>query len=58
MNSTDLDITWATLWARAIGLPTGTPQWIVAGLGLIFILCFDYFSERSRDLLFGSQDRG
>lgn len=37
MNSSDIDVSWASVWGHAFGLPTGTPQWVIAALGLIFI---------------------
>lgn len=37
MNPSDLDIHWYTFWGSALGLPSSTPQWVVASLGLVFI---------------------
>lgn len=37
MNPVDADLNWPSVWGSALGLPQGTPQWIIAALGLIFI---------------------
>jgi NADH-quinone oxidoreductase subunit H len=37
MNPNATDITWATVWAKELGLPGGTPEWLIAAIGLFFI---------------------
>src|SRR5947209_4746544 len=37
MNPSDVDVSWANVWSHAMGLPTGTPQWVIAAFGLVFI---------------------
>jgi NADH-quinone oxidoreductase subunit H len=40
MNPNGLDITWASVWGHALGLPAGTPEWIIAAIGIIGIYGF------------------
>jgi NADH-quinone oxidoreductase subunit H len=31
------DLSWPAAWSHTLGLPDGTPQWVIAALGLVFV---------------------
>jgi NADH-quinone oxidoreductase subunit H len=37
MNPNSAEITWASVWGQMLGLPSSTPQWLIAGVLLVFV---------------------